>query len=355
MKLISRLFFVIVLFFSCLNIFPQVYKVIESGTDHIIVEFNFGNSYTVVDTTIEGRTFQKIRGEDHSIRNPGDPWVPEFKVLAGVPFDSKPDVKIINQKQSVIKNKFIIPYPEEDPAFVNQDFENVNKEIYARNELFPASPANLEEMYVVRYASVLPIAVTPYQFNPVTRELVFTSYIMIRIDFNARGGMNVQSFNDAMTDDFLKSSVINYQEAKSFTGKSSSGDSPLLQDAYWYNPNKNYFKIYVKEKDVYRMTYEELISSGVQLGSNTSISKLEMFNDGLPVPIEVFDNNSDSIFNAGDYLQFVGYPATATPFCTMNIYNLSNVYWFSYQSDSTGVNYKIRQAGQIIRELILII
>jgi hypothetical protein len=339
MKLISLLFFA--LFLSCLNIFPQVYKVIESGTDHLIVEFNFGNSYTIVDTTIDGRTFQKIRGEDHSIRNPGDPWVPEFKVLAGVPFNSKPDVKILNQKQSVIKNKFIIPYPEEDPAFVNQDFENVNKEIYARNELFPVSPANVEETYVVRYASVLPIAVTPYQFNPVTRELVFTSYILIRIDFNVRSGMNVQSINDAMTDDYLKASVINYQEAKSFTGKSSSGDSPLLQDTYWYSPNKNYFKIYVKEKDVYRMTYEELISSGVQLGSNTSINKLEMFNDGLPVPIEVFDNNSDSIFNAGDYLQFVGYPATATPFCTMNIYNLSNVYWFSYQSDSTGVNYKI--------------
>ena len=342
MKLLSRLFFVnLVLIISSVNTFSQVYKVIESGTDHIIIEFNFGNSYSVVDTTIEGKTFQKIRGEDHSIRNPGDPWIPEFMVLAGVPFDSKPEVKIINQKQSVIKNKFIIPYPEEDPAFVNQDFEKVNKEIYSQDKLFPASPANLEEMYVVRYANVLPIALAPYQFNPVTRELIFTSYILIRVDFNERGSLTVQSLNDAMTDDFLKTSVINYLEANNFTGRITAGDSPLQQDAYWYNPNKNYFKIYVKEKDVYRMTYEELISSGVQLGSNTSISKLEMFNDGLPVPIEVFDNNSDSIFNAGDYLQFVGFPVMPTPFCTMNIYNLSNVYWFSYQSDSSGVNYNL--------------
>ncbi len=117
-------------------------------------------------------------------------------------------------------------------------------------------------------------------------------------------------------------------------GKVISGDSPLMQNDYWYNPNKNYFKVYVKEKNVYRLTYEELISSGVQLGSNTPINKLEMFNDGLPVPIEVFDNNSDLIFNAGDYLQFVGFPPAATPYCTLNIYNLSNVYWFSYQSDS---------------------
>jgi hypothetical protein len=105
-----------------------------------------------------------------------------------------------------------------------------------------------------------------------------------------------------MTDEFLKSSTINYDVAKSFAGKFISGDSQLNQEDYWYNPNKNYFKIYLKEKDVYRITYEELVASGVQLGSNTSTDKLELFNDGLPVPIEIFDNNSDQFFNAGDHL-----------------------------------------------------
>jgi hypothetical protein len=341
MKLLSRLFIVnIAILFSGLNTFSQIYKVLESGTDHLIVEFNFGNAYSVVDTTVEGKTFQKIRGEDHSIRNPGDPWVPEFKVLAGMPFDSKPTIKIIEQRQSVIKNKFLIPYPEENPAFVKQDFEKINKEIYSKNELFPSSPANLEEMYIVRYSSILPIALAPYQFNPVTRDLIFNSYILVRVDFNNQNNLNILNLNDAMTDEFLATSVINPEMARSFAGRVISGDSPLIQNSYWYNPNKNYFKIYVKEKDVYRLTYEELSSAGVQLGSNTLIKKLEMFNDGLPVPIEIFDNNTDSVFNTGDYLQFVGFPATATPYCKTNIYNLTNTYWFSYQSDSSGVNYR---------------
>ena len=88
-------------FISSLNIHSQVYKVIESENDHVIIEFNFNNSYSVVDTIVEGRTYQKIRGEDHSFRNPGDPWVPEFKVFAGIPFDSKPTIKILEQKQSI--------------------------------------------------------------------------------------------------------------------------------------------------------------------------------------------------------------------------------------------------------------
>ncbi|MCU0364672.1 MAG: hypothetical protein MUE93_03260, partial [Ignavibacteriaceae bacterium] len=335
MKLLSRLFFVnLILLISGLNSYPQVYKVVESGTDHLIVEFNFGSYYAVVDTSVEGRTYQKIRGEDYSMRNPGDPWVPEFMVLAGIPFDSKPNIKIIEQRQSVIKNRFIIPYPEEDPAFVKQDFEKINKEIYSKNELFPASPANFNEIYVVRYVTILPIAIAPYQFNPVTRDLVFNSYLKVRIDFNTQIGSNIRSLNDAMTDEFLKSSVVNYQEAQSFTGMISSGDSPAQQNDYWFNPNKNYIKIYVKQKNVYRVTYQELISAGAQLGSSTSTKKLEMFNNGVPVPIEVFDTNDDSLFNTGDYLQFVGYPAKESPYCKTNIYNLTNVYWFSYQSDS---------------------
>jgi hypothetical protein len=343
MKVIFRSLFVIfILFLSNFKSFPQAYKVIESGNDHIIIEFNFANSYPVIDTVEDGRTFQKIRGRDYSFRNPGDPWVPEFMVLAGIPFESKPTFTIINQKQSVIKNQFIIPFPEEDPAFVKEDFDKINKDIYSRNELFPNLAVKFDESYIVRYANIIPIKIAPYQFNPVTRDLVFNYYFKIRIDFNPKNIGNFLSYIDGMTDELLHESVINYNEAKNFTGKSSRGDSPSSVNSNWYNPNKNYFKIYVKHKDVYRITYEELVSAGVPLGSNTPVDKLELFNDGLPTPIDVFDNNSDSFFNNGDYFKFVGFPPTASPYCWLNIYNLSNVYWFSYQSDSTGLNYNKR-------------
>ena len=340
MKVISRSFLVIfILFLSNFKSFPQIYKVIESGNDHIIIEFNFLTSYRVVDTVENGRTFQKIRGVDYSFRNPGDPWVPEFMVLAGIPFESKPSFRILDQKKSIIKNQFIIPFPEEDPAVVKEDFDKINKDIYSRNELFPNSGVTLDASYIVRYANIIPIKIAPYQFNPVTRDLIFNYYIKVRIDFNSKLISGFIPYIDGMTDELLRESVINYNEAKSFTGKSAGGDSPFSINSNWYNPNKNYFKIYVKNKNVYRITYEELISAGVPLGSNTSIDKLELFNEGLPTPIDIFDNNSDSLFNSGDYFKFVGYPPPSSPYCYLNIYNLSNVYWFSYQSDSTGLNY----------------
>ena len=162
MKVIPRLSFVIIfLVLSNLNFFGQTYKVIESGTEHIIIEFNFANSYKVIDTLVDGRYYQKIRGENHSYRNPGEPWLPEFIVFTGIPFDSKPLIKILKQKQSIQKNQFLIPYPEEDPTFVKQDIDNIDKDVYSRNELFPFSKVSIGESYIVRYANILPVMISP--------------------------------------------------------------------------------------------------------------------------------------------------------------------------------------------------
>ncbi len=340
MNLSRLVFFLLIIFFSAvLNSYAQIYKVLESGTDHLIVEFNFNKYYSVSDTTFEGRSYQIIHGEDNSYRTPGDPWVPEYRVLVGIPFNSEPTVRIIEQKQSTLKNKFIIPYPAEDPNLENQDFEKINVDVYSQNSFYPNSSGRLDESYIVRYSRVIPVVVAPYQFNPVTRDLLFNSKVIIRVDFNEKNDFNFTNQTDPTTNEFIESSVVNPETAKGFTGKLVSSDLPLGQGGYWYNPNKNYFKVYVKEKNVYRLTYEELVSAGVQLGTNTSVDKLEMFNYGVPVPIDVFDNNNDLIFNEGDYLKFVGFPPQATQYCAQNIYNLSNVYWFSYQSDSSGVKY----------------
>jgi hypothetical protein len=113
----------------------------------------------------------------------------------------------------------------------------------------------------------------------------------------------------------------------------------LIGNNYWYNPNKNYFKFYLKEKGVYRVTYSELISENVPLGSSTAFDKLELFSNGISIPLDIVDANDDSLFNDDDYIQFVGYPPASSPYSYINIYSHSNVYWFSYENDSTGNTY----------------
>ena len=59
--------FIALLLFS--NSFSQSYHVIESQPDHIIIDFNFSQGYKIVDTVINGRTFQRIIESGFSSRN----------------------------------------------------------------------------------------------------------------------------------------------------------------------------------------------------------------------------------------------------------------------------------------------
>jgi Peptidase family C25/Propeptide_C25/CARDB len=328
---------VVILLTSTLFTFAQNFKIIESTQDHITIEFNFNNLYTISDTSVEGRKYQMIRGDENYFRNPGEPWLPLVNIDLGIPHSANPTYKILRNEKKSYSNKFLMPYPETDPIFEEPDVNNINVEIYSKSQLFPNEIVQLDPTYVVRFAKILPLSISPYQFNPVTRELVFNKKFSIRIDFNASNEFDRISQTDQMTESFLESTVVNFNVAKNWISKPNAiVNSPLNSNGSWYDPNKNYYKLYLKDKGVYRINYNQLVAAGVPLGSNTSIDKLEIFNSGISIPIDLNDTNNDQIFNSNDYIQFVGYPAPASPFATMNLYNLSNVYWFSYESDSTG-------------------
>ncbi|MGB5847082.1 MAG: C25 family peptidase propeptide domain-containing protein, partial [Ignavibacteriaceae bacterium] len=150
----------------------QNFKIIESTLDHIIIEFNFNNFYSVYDTLVDGRKYNVIKGDENYYRNPGEPWLPLINLSIGIPHDSNPTMKILRNDKLSYSNKFIMPYPETDPLFEEPDVQKINEEIYSKSNFFPNEVVQISSSYDFRYAKILPIAVSPYQFNPVTRELV---------------------------------------------------------------------------------------------------------------------------------------------------------------------------------------
>ncbi len=337
-------FYILILIVITNQAYSQNYRIIESTNDHIKVEFNFNRGYSVVDTLIEGKSFQYISGGNLSLRTAGEPWLPSYYINIGVPFNSDPKIKILSADKVVYSNKFILPLPKDDPANKPLSITDLNEKIYNNNSLFPSAAANIVDNYVYRYSRIISLNASPFQFNPITRELVFNRKVLVEIDFdNVLGKLLTpfQKVNDIKTEEFINSSLVNKKEAVNWIGeiKPSANNKILSVQNYWFNPNKDYYRIFLNKKGIYRITYERLAAAGVQL-NDVSINKLELFNNGSEVPIYVNDSNSDGIFNAGDYFEFVGYPAEATPYCSINIYNNDNVYFFSAQADSSGLRYK---------------
>ncbi|MDR3611352.1 MAG: C25 family cysteine peptidase [Ignavibacteriaceae bacterium] len=142
---------------------------------------------------------------------------------------------------------------------------------------------------------------------------------------------------------FINFSFINPKGSKASNSKSSLNINPnsLGQDTFWYNPNKNYYKIFVKEKGIYRVTYADLIKAGVPANSLIQ-GNLELINNGISIPIDIVDVNNNGLFDSTDYFKFIGLPPQpTTPYTYLNIYNNLNVYWFSYQADSVN-RYRIK-------------
>jgi len=62
------------------------------------------------------------------------------------------------------------------------------------------------------------------------------------------------------------------------------------------------YKIFVRKDGIYKITYEDLKSAGIDL-KGVQASKLRIKNNGREIPIYVY-SGGDGIFNEGDYIEF---------------------------------------------------
>lgn len=338
--MLYRLIFNLLLILPAANIFSQSVILLEETENHVVFEVDFLNSYKLRDFQIDDKKFIKIDGNGYIIKEPGQPELPEHAISIGIPSNSKPEVVVLSSDFVSFSNKFIVPHPYTNFETGEENYEFFDQEIYSKNQLYPSLKAIAGETYEMRFARVLSVRVSPYQFNPVTRELIFNRKVKVRVNFVR--DFNSESIpvpvNDPMTAEFINTSLINSSTALNFQAKVQSYLPDGGENITWYDPAKDWFKIYLNKKDIFRITFEQFVSAGVPLGQGVPSKNLAIYHQGTQIPIRVF-SAVDSIFGPGDYVVFAGYPVPPTAFSKQNIYNLTNVYWFTYQ-EKTGLRYR---------------
>ena len=236
-----KLLVLLISFFPISSSFSQFFKVLESDNNHIKIKINFDKTYAIKEKIIGLKSFNYIEG-GISFRKRGEPWLPSEDLKIGVPLNSNPTLSISNIKQEKTSNIYIIPCPDS----LNQSFEKLfyDASIYQSNNLFPK--ISVEDSYfIMRYIRVASLELSPYQYNPVSRELIFNKSFIINISFNRTDGSSdfLSSVNDKLTEEFA-ASLINPIQAKNFiTQKNNvSSDRMLVNDSLWYNPSKGFLQ-----------------------------------------------------------------------------------------------------------------
>ncbi len=114
----------------------------------------------------------------------GEPNLAGTGRYIAVPVGAGVSARVIDTRKEVYRNVEVAPAPniplDSDPSPVRH-LKDMN--IYGRNAWYPESPVQVSAPMKIRGVDVVILGVKPFQYNPVSKELVVYKDIKIRVDF----------------------------------------------------------------------------------------------------------------------------------------------------------------------------
>ncbi|MCK4677450.1 MAG: T9SS type A sorting domain-containing protein [Bacteroidales bacterium] len=159
----------------------------ESRANGVKVIYSI-NEFSLNDQLINGETLKTIHIPGHFLpNNAGAPDLPGDGRYIAVPQGAKAVLNVNMLKKEIFENveiapAFLIPIDSDRSQLVYEK----NMVIYGKNEFYPANPIIISESTKIRGVDVVMLGITPFQYNPVTKELIV--YRDIDVDILFEGG-----------------------------------------------------------------------------------------------------------------------------------------------------------------------
>jgi hypothetical protein len=101
-----------------------------------------------------------------------------------IPQGAQAQVTILDSRTEVYHNIEVAPAPNIPLDSDDKPLQYVkNMKIYSRNACYPETPVKLSEPTPMRGINVVILGITPFQYNPVTKDLIVYKDIRVRVDF----------------------------------------------------------------------------------------------------------------------------------------------------------------------------
>ncbi len=121
--------------------------------------------------------------------NAGSPDLPGLGRYIAVPNGAEASVRIVSSRTETISGHdlapaFRIPFETESGPleYIKDD------QIYSRDAFYPENPVVLSEIRTIRGVATVLLGVTPFQYNPVTKELIVYRDLELEVTFEGGGG-----------------------------------------------------------------------------------------------------------------------------------------------------------------------
>jgi len=194
--------------------------------------------FTMTPASINGRSMTNIELPGYWLPNDeGAPNLPGGGRYIAIPNGATPIMNILAMRKEVYHNIELAPAPripwdnEQGPL----DY-NMNPQIYLRNEFYPASPVALSEVTEIRGIDVVVLGITPFQYNPITKELIVYRDLEVEVSFEGGDGQyGEERLRSRFWDPIITDAVLNFQaipavdySQRAISNRSSDGCEYLI-------------------------------------------------------------------------------------------------------------------------------
>jgi len=276
----------------------QLKKIHTNNGDFILPEFDFGVL----------------------LAQPGQPALPWRRCTIGLPRGSQTTVQIISISTKTYNDMFIAPAPHvfKDKKGLSVAVYRPDEDVYQSGAAIPAQRLRWSEPAQFRDMPIRYLYLSPYRYNARSRELQVVERMRIKIIYSDHPAVQHNFVLRGKLDKLYAKMLLNFDQAKNWQlpRPARLAKAAMLPEGIWYRAT-------VTKDGWYKITPSLLQSAGIDV-SALSTSALQMFNNGghelsikvndswynppftSEIPILIFDQNQNGLFDGNDYLLFYG-------------------------------------------------
>ena len=260
--------------------------------------------FSLTDIRINGENLVNVLLPDVLLQNDeGAPNLAGGGRLIAIPQGAKAKINIISKRTETFSNIEIAPAPRIPLDTDDSPLEYTrNQNIYSKDAFYPASPVKLGEQTQMRGVDVVMLGITPFQYNPVTKELIVYRDLQVEVEFvGGNGYFGADNLRSRWWDPILSDHILNYGSLPVMDYSSNS----RTRDGYEYLiicPDDATFLAWADSIKVFRTQQgiSTVVMTTTEVGGNT-VSAIENYIDDIMDPSTGWDPAPAAILLLGDY------------------------------------------------------
>lgn len=196
------------------NTHNQGFTVLQSSPQKTGLSFAI-DSWALTEVAVNRAVMQKIELPGHFLPNDeGMPDLPGSGRYIAIPQGATARLEVISIQTEVLQNIELAPAPRIPKTTENGPlFYEKNEAVFNSNALYPSEPVKLSEPTQIRGVDVVMLGITPFQYNPVTKELIVLRNIEVEVTFEGgTGQFGDDRLRSRWWEPLLADMLVNYDQ-----------------------------------------------------------------------------------------------------------------------------------------------